>query len=167
MLLRYLPPPSNPDAPKSDDSGRSFDSDVDLRSMLNTGPEDETQPSIGFPPLPSSRLGALSVYPPPGHSMPIASRENAVQLAEHTMTREQRRIVRSAAGNIRVYDLGWKRNWTELYAARPDKYLLDWLEILWWGSNGHTTRGDGRSFVRNPKAGRMLQRLRERLDAAS
>lgn len=30
-----------------------------------------------------------------------------------------------------------------------------------------STRGDGRSFARNPKAGRMLQRLRERLDETS
>ncbi|CAE6503654.1 unnamed protein product [Rhizoctonia solani] len=166
MLLRYLPPPSNVDARKSDDSGRSFESDVDLRSMLNMGPEEETQPSTESS-LPSTRLGALPVYPPPGHSMPIASRESAIQLAEHTMTREQRRVVRSAAGNIRVYDLGWKRNWGELYAPRSDRYFLDWLEILWWGGHGHTIRGNGRSFARNPKATRMLQRLRERLDEAS
>ncbi|KAJ1310016.1 hypothetical protein OPQ81_006771 [Rhizoctonia solani] len=146
MLLRYLPPSSNVSARKSDDSGRSFESDVDLQSMLNTGPEGEAQPHTASFPLPSTR-------------------DNASQLAEHTMTREQRRIVRSAAGNIRVYDLGWRRNWAELYAARPDRYFLDWLEILWWG--GHGTRGDGRSFARNPKAGRMLQRLREHLDECS
>ncbi|CAE7103105.1 unnamed protein product [Rhizoctonia solani] len=166
MLLRYLPASSNPGR-KSDDSGRSFESDVDLRSMLNMGPEDDTRLSTAASPLPSVRLGALPVYPPPAHSMPIASREGAVQLAENTMTREQRRIMRSAAGNIRVYDLGWKRNWAELYAVRPDRYLLDFLDILWWGGHGNTTRGDGRSFARNPKAGHMLQRLRERLDEAS
>ncbi|CAE6512861.1 unnamed protein product [Rhizoctonia solani] len=166
MLLRYLPPSSSVDAHKSDDSGRSLESDMDLRSMLNTDPEDETQLRASSP-LPSARLGALPIYPPPAHSMPIASRGNAVQLAENTMTREQRRIVRSAAGNIRVYDLGWKRNWAELYAVNPDTFFLDWLVILWWGGRGYTIRGDGRSFTRNPKAGRMLQRLRERLDEAS
>ncbi|EUC62014.1 DHHC palmitoyltransferase [Rhizoctonia solani AG-3 Rhs1AP] len=166
MLLRYLPPSNSVAARKSDDSGRSFESDLDLRSMLNTGPE-ETQPNTASSPLPSTRLGVLPIYPPPAHSMPIASRESSVQLAEHTMTREQRRIVRSAAGNIRVYDLGWKRNWAELYAVSQDSYFRDWLHILWWGGHGYTTKGDGRSFARNPKAGRMLQRLRERLEDAS
>ncbi|KAF8682256.1 zf-DHHC protein [Rhizoctonia solani] len=164
MLLRYLPPPRTVDARKSNDSDRSFESDVDLQSMLNTGPEEiqlNTSSSLVSP----AGLETLPLYPPPGHSMPVASRQNSFQLAEHTMTREQRRIVRSAAGKIRIYDLGWKRNWVELYAARPERYFLDWLEIFWWGGRG--TSGNGRSFPRNPKAGHMLERLREHLDGTS
>lgn len=106
--------------------------------MLNAGPEADTQQDTASSPLPSARLGTLPVYPPPAHAMPVASRDNAVQLAEHTMTREQRRIIRSAAGSIRVYDLGWKRNWAELYAVNQDTYLLDWLMIIWWGGHGYT-----------------------------
>lgn len=165
MLLRYLPPASNAAARNSDDSRRSFESDIDLRAMLNAGPDDESQPSTDSSLLPSSRLSALPVYPPPGHEIPVASRGNAAQLAEHTMTREQRRIVRSASGKIYIYDLGWRRNWSDLYAIRPERYLLDLVELIWWG--GHGSKGDGRAFVRNPKAARMLQRLRERLDGAS
>jgi hypothetical protein len=115
---------------------RSFESDVDLRSMLNTGPEDEARLDTDSSLISSARLEALPIYPPPGHAMPIASRESAFQLAEHTMSREQRRIVRSAAGKIRVYDIGWRRNWAELYAVQPERYFLDWLEIVWWGGRG-------------------------------
>ncbi|KAF8744805.1 zf-DHHC protein, partial [Rhizoctonia solani] len=165
MLLRYLPPPRSVDARKSNDSDRSFESDVDLQSMLNTGPEEEIQLNTSSSLISPAGLENLPLYPPPGHSMPVASRQNSFQLAEHTMTREQRRIVRSAAGKIRIYDLGWKRNWAELYAARPERYFLDWLEIFWWGGRG--TSGNGRSFPRNLKAGHMLERLRERLDGTS
>lgn len=165
MLLRYLPPPSNTAARNSNDSGRSFESDIDLRSMLNAGPDEESQLSTDSSLLPSSRLPTLPVYPPPGHEVPVASRGNSAQLAEHTMNREQRRIVRSAAGKIYVYDLGWRRNWSDLCTIRPERYFLDLVELIWWG--GHGTKGDGKAFMRNPKAARMLERLRERLDDTS
>ncbi|KAF8758313.1 DHHC palmitoyltransferase family [Rhizoctonia solani] len=115
------PAPRSVDARKSNDSDRSFESDVDLQSMLNTGPEEEIQLNTSSSLISPAGLENLPLYPPPGHSMPVASRQNSFQLAEHTMTREQRRIVRSAAGKIRIYDLGWKRNWAELYAARPER----------------------------------------------
>ncbi|QRW00435.1 DHHC palmitoyltransferase [Ceratobasidium sp. AG-Ba] len=142
----------------------SFESDVDLRTMLKAGPDPEgdTHSSAGSSDLPPSRLESLPVYPPPGHSVPVTSRENAVQFAEHTMTRNQRRLVRSAAGKIRVYDLGWRKNWLDMFSVRRERFWLDWIEIVWWG--GHGTRGDGRTFIRNPKAQSMLVRLRERLE---
>ncbi|KAG9127468.1 palmitoyltransferase for Vac8p [Ceratobasidium sp. 392] len=162
MLLRYLPPPSST-VDRSDDSGRSFESDVDLRTMLNTSPdpEDDNQANTDQPSS-SSGLVSLPVYPPPGHSVPVTSRDKAAQFAEHTMTRSQRRLVRSAAGKIRIYDLGWRRNWSDMLPVRPERLWLDWLELIWWG--GHGTNGDGKAFARNPKAAGMLVRLRERLD---
>lgn len=163
---------------------RSFESDVDLHSMLNSGPE-ESDPDTGSSLLPSSRLPSLPVYPPPGHSVPVSSRENASQLAEHTMTRNQRRLVRNASGKIHMYDLGWRQNWLELFSIRQERFFLDWLEIIWWGGRGLVThlpclcelgilmkydlcrtRGDGKTFLRNPRAAGMLVRLRERLDNA-
>lgn len=104
--------------------------------MLNSGPDEESQLSTDSSRLPSSGLSALPIYPPPGHSVPVASRDNIAQLAEHTMTREQRHIVRSAAGKIRVYDLGWRRNWMQLFTIRPERRFLDWVEVIWWGGHG-------------------------------
>ena len=117
---------------------RSFESDVDLHSILNSGPE-ESEIEIGSSLLPSSQLSPLPLYPPPGHSVPVSSRENASQFAEHTMTRNQRRLVRNASGKIRVYDLGWKRNWLDLFSVRQERFILDWVEIIWWGGRGCVT----------------------------
>lgn len=113
---------------------RSFESDIDLHSMLNSGPE-EREVDTGSSLL-SSQLPSLPVYPPPGHSVPVSSRDNASRFAEHTMTRNQRRLVRSAAGKIRIYDLGWRQNWSELFSVRQERLLLDWIEIIWWGGRG-------------------------------
>ncbi|KAF8610345.1 zf-DHHC-domain-containing protein [Ceratobasidium sp. AG-I] len=163
MLLRYLPPSRSGDTDPNAASDRSFESDIDLHSMLNSGPE-ESEIDTGSSLLPSSHLPSLPLYPPPGHSVPVSSRDNASQLAEHTMTRNQRRLVRNAAGKIQMYDLGWRQNWLDLFSVRHERFLLDWLEIIWWGGRG--TRGDGKTFLRNPKAAGMLVRLRERLDDA-
>lgn len=165
MLLRYLPPlPSSNPTNDEDGSGSSFESDVELHTMLKAHPgaEDEAKLSGDSSVLDSSRPESLPIYPPPGHSVPIASRDNATHFVEHTMTRNQRRLVRSAAGKIRIYDLGWKKNWLDIFSVRQERFWLDWLEIVWWG--GHGTRGDGRTFGRNPKSAGMLARLRERLD---
>jgi hypothetical protein len=104
--------------------------------MLNTDAEEGSQMSTGLSLLPSSVIPSVPVYPPPGHSIPVASRDNAAQFAEHSMTRNQRRIVRSASGKIRMYDLGWRKNWSELFDVRNERFFLDWLEVVWWGGRG-------------------------------
>ncbi|KAF8195473.1 DHHC palmitoyltransferase-domain-containing protein [Pholiota molesta] len=59
----------------------------------------------------------------------------------------QRRIVRDAHGQILLYDVGWRRNWAQVFG--------------WSRKYGCT--GDGKIFPRNPRSDEMLAKLAKEL----
>jgi len=69
------------------------------------------------------------------------------------MSRGQRRAVRNAHQHIRLYDVGWRRNWAQIFGWN---HKHGWMYRLWCGGGG---KGDGRTFPRNPRSDEMLARL--------
>ncbi|GBE85267.1 zf-DHHC-domain-containing protein [Sparassis crispa] len=92
-------------------------------------------------------------------SLPPSSGQNTLSNPpqEHELSSKQRRLVRDAHNYIRLYDLGWRKNWTQLIGWRRP---WGWLWRLTIGGGGV---GDGRTFLRNPRADEMLARLAVRL----
>jgi len=76
---------------------------------------------------------------------------------EFELSYEQRRLVRSAHGHIRPYDIGWRKNWSQTFGW---SHKRRWLFRLFCGGS---SPGDGKTFPRNPKADEMLTRLAEEL----
>jgi len=72
---------------------------------------------------------------------------------EHRLSPVQRRIVKRAHGYIRLYDVGWKKNWAQVFGWEK-KY--GWIYRLLIGG---ASKGDGRIFQRNPRADDLLRRL--------
>lgn len=72
---------------------------------------------------------------------------------EHQLSYAQRRIVKRAHRHIRLYDVGWKRNWVQIFGWEKKH---GWVYRLLIGGGG---KGDGRSFQRNPRADDLLARL--------
>jgi palmitoyltransferase len=93
-----------------------------------------------LPPLPPSRSNRKLSDPP----------------EEDELTYEQRRLVRYAAGHIRLYDLGWRRNWAQVFGWDSEKRPYGWVVRLVCGGG---SCGNGRQFSRNPRADELLQRL--------
>lgn len=90
----------------------------------------------------------------------------------------QRYLVRDAHNQIRIYNLGWRRN---LQQALGLEARNGWLARLWHGGSSCvfclTTRmnewlmriirpGDGKNFPRNPSADRWLESLAQQLVTA-
>ncbi|OBZ71210.1 Palmitoyltransferase PFA3 [Grifola frondosa] len=76
---------------------------------------------------------------------------------EHELSLEQRWVVRDAHHHIRLYDVGWRKNWGQVFGwTRP----WGWVRRITVGGG---CVGDGRSFPRNPRADQMLARLAARL----
>jgi len=76
---------------------------------------------------------------------------------EHELSHRQRRLIREAHGYIRMYDVGWWRNWAQVMGwDRP----LGWIYRIAYGGGG---KGDGKTFPRNPRADDLLRRLAEDL----
>ncbi|KAH9847939.1 zf-DHHC-domain-containing protein [Lenzites betulinus] len=72
---------------------------------------------------------------------------------EHELSFEQRMVVRDAHRHIRLYDVGWRNNWGQVFGwSRP----WGWLYRL---AIGGGCTGDGRTFPRNPRSDEMLSRL--------
>ncbi|KAF7364839.1 Palmitoyltransferase [Mycena venus] len=72
---------------------------------------------------------------------------------EPELSRAQRHLVRDAHGYIRLYDVGWRRNFRQVFGwSRP----YGWVVRLWYGGSAP---GDGRTFPRNPKSEELLTRL--------
>ncbi|KAF9464119.1 DHHC palmitoyltransferase-domain-containing protein [Collybia nuda] len=72
---------------------------------------------------------------------------------EQELSSAQRRLVKDAHGAIRIYDVGWRSNWTQVFGLnRP----FGWLIRIWYGG---ASPGDGRHFSRNRRADEMLARL--------
>ncbi|KAJ6504669.1 DHHC palmitoyltransferase-domain-containing protein [Mycena vitilis] len=74
---------------------------------------------------------------------------------EPELSRDQRYLVRDAHGYIRLYDVGWRGNFRQVFGwNRPGLY--GWLARLWCGA---PVMGDGRTFPRNPRSEDLLARL--------
>lgn len=87
-----------------------------------------------LPPLPSTRHVA---HPP----------------MEHELSYRQRVLVRDAHSAVKLYDLGWRRNWAQVFGwGRPK----GWVPRILYGG---PSPGDGRSYSRNPRAEEMLRKL--------
>ncbi|KAF8964416.1 DHHC palmitoyltransferase-domain-containing protein [Flammula alnicola] len=72
----------------------------------------------------------------------------------------QRRIVRGAHGRILLYDVGWRRNWAQVFGWNRKHGLL---YRLWCGG---ASSGDGKTFPRNPRSEEMLSKLARELTKA-
>ncbi|KAI0789801.1 zf-DHHC-domain-containing protein [Abortiporus biennis] len=72
---------------------------------------------------------------------------------EHELSYRQRMLVREAHGYIRQYDMGWRKNFEQVFGwDRP----FGWIWRILLGGGG---KGDGRTFPRNPRADELLARL--------
>ncbi|KZT27453.1 zf-DHHC-domain-containing protein [Neolentinus lepideus HHB14362 ss-1] len=90
-----------------------------------------------LPPLPPSDDGQKLSNPP----------------HEDELSFRQRSLIKAAHGYIRLYDIGWRKNWAQGFGWSRK---WGWLYRLACGGG---SRGDGRSFPRNPRADEMLVRL--------
>ncbi|KAJ7439227.1 DHHC palmitoyltransferase-domain-containing protein [Mycena latifolia] len=76
---------------------------------------------------------------------------------EPELSRGQRRLVRDAHDYIRLYDVGWRKNFRQVFGwNRP----YGWVIRVWCGGSSN---GDGRTFPRNPKSDELLARLAKEL----
>ncbi|KAL0579889.1 palmitoyltransferase for Vac8p [Marasmius crinis-equi] len=79
---------------------------------------------------------------------------------EHELNFPQRKLIKDAHGTIRLYDVGWRKNWAQ---------VLGWNSRFGWVKrllHGGAVIGDGKSFVRNIRAEELLERLaKELIDA--
>ncbi|KAG9315944.1 DHHC palmitoyltransferase-domain-containing protein [Chiua virens] len=76
---------------------------------------------------------------------------------EHELSYKQRCLVRDAHSSVKLYNIGWRRNWAQVFEWNKPR---GWICRLIYGG---ASRGDGQSFPRNPRADEMLSRLAERL----
>ncbi|EKM79294.1 hypothetical protein AGABI1DRAFT_74197 [Agaricus bisporus var. burnettii JB137-S8] len=76
---------------------------------------------------------------------------------EAELSSAQRRLVKDAHGYIRLYDLGWRKNWFQNFGWVHKKTLL--FRLFFGGSS----MGDGKHFPRNPKSDELLARLAKEL----
>ncbi|KAI3616228.1 palmitoyltransferase pfa3 [Moniliophthora roreri] len=77
---------------------------------------------------------------------------------EHELSFPQRRLVKDAHGEIRMYDVGFRQNWAQVFGigTRGNNSWKWWLvRILCGGSSP----GDGKTFPRSPRSEEMLARL--------
>jgi palmitoyltransferase len=77
---------------------------------------------------------------------------------EEELSYNQRRAVRNAHRYVRMYDVGWRRNWAQVFGWSKPR---GWIYLLLIGGTGN---GDGRSFPRNPRSQEMLSQLAARLE---
>ncbi|KAM5536788.1 hypothetical protein V8D89_009506 [Ganoderma adspersum] len=90
----------------------------------------------------------------------VDSRKLSNPPLEHELSFEQRLLVRAAHRHIRLYDLGFKKNWAQVFGwSRP----WGWVYRLLIGGS---CTGDGKTFPRNPQSDEMLNRLASELVSA-
>ncbi|KAG2039499.1 DHHC palmitoyltransferase-domain-containing protein [Suillus americanus] len=77
---------------------------------------------------------------------------------EEELSYNQRRVVRDAHRFVRMYDVGWRRNWAQVFGWSKPR---GWIYLLLIGGTGN---GDGRSFPRNARSQEMLSQLAARLE---
>ncbi|KZT64248.1 zf-DHHC-domain-containing protein [Daedalea quercina L-15889] len=91
-----------------------------------------------LPPLPRPSSGTQILSDPP---------------LEHQLSHAQRRLVRDAHFHVRIYDVGWRKNWAQ---------VMGWDQPWGWANRllvGGGCKGDGQAFPRNSRADDMLTRL--------
>ncbi|KAF9562589.1 zf-DHHC-domain-containing protein [Agrocybe pediades] len=76
---------------------------------------------------------------------------------EPELTYAQRRLVRDAHSQVSLYDVGWKKNFAQVFGWNK-KY--GWMHRLWYGG---ACMGDGKTFPRNPRAEEVLAKLAQEL----
>lgn len=103
-----------------------------------------------------------------------SSTGDLVHYDEDRMSHSQRRLVRDAHGQIRLYDVGLRRNFAEVFGWSSK---WGWITRLICGggrsvfhpvervliTNVTYSMGDGRTFPRNPRSHEMLSRLASEL----
>lgn len=78
---------------------------------------------------------------------------------EPELSGPQRRLVRDAHRTVHLYDVGWRKNWAQVFGFDGG---LNWIPRLWYGG---ASPGNGRHFPRNPAADQMLVKLAQELVA--
>ncbi|KIK69775.1 hypothetical protein GYMLUDRAFT_150783 [Collybiopsis luxurians FD-317 M1] len=76
---------------------------------------------------------------------------------EHELSYRQRRLVKDAHSSIRIFDVGFKKNWSQVFGWKRPSGLL--YRVLCGGG----ALGDGKSFPRNVHAEELLARLAREL----
>ncbi|PPR00455.1 hypothetical protein CVT24_004516 [Panaeolus cyanescens] len=72
---------------------------------------------------------------------------------EPELSGPQRRLVKDAHQQIYLYDIGWRNNFSQVFGwNRP----YGWVYRLWYGG---ASKGDGKTFPRNPRSQELLARL--------
>ncbi|TBU63478.1 zf-DHHC-domain-containing protein [Dichomitus squalens] len=109
-------------------------------------------------------LESLSPFLLLRHISPLPDNADSRKLSnpplEHELSFEQRVLVREAHRHIRLYDVGLRKNWAQVFGwSRP----WGWVYRLLLGGG---CMGDGKTFPRNPRADEMLNRLVSELVSA-
>ncbi|KAF9777555.1 DHHC palmitoyltransferase-domain-containing protein [Thelephora terrestris] len=76
---------------------------------------------------------------------------------EHRLNYNQRRVIKRAHRQIQLYNVGWRKNWGQVFGWERRR---GWVYRLLLGGAG---KGDGRSFPRNRRADEMLAKLVDEL----
>ncbi|KAJ3761493.1 DHHC palmitoyltransferase-domain-containing protein [Lentinula raphanica] len=76
---------------------------------------------------------------------------------EHELSYRQRRLIKEAHGHIRVYDIGFRKNWTQVFGWKQPYGFI--TRIVCGGSS----MGDGKSFPRGADIEERLARLAQEL----
>ncbi|KAH7101190.1 zf-DHHC-domain-containing protein [Auriculariales sp. MPI-PUGE-AT-0066] len=133
--------------------------------LLRHMPSPLPRPSRG----PNARVSVESPYYFPSPASPRANPPWAPQ--EHELNYRQRRIVQRANDNIRLYDIGWRKNWESIIGVpegaatrgrRVPRWRLIVARVLWGGG---AALGDGYTFTMNPHADEKLSELALRVYA--
>jgi palmitoyltransferase len=131
--VRSPPPPFLPSLPTS----KPF---LSLHDSTNQTTFEHISPFyllVHLPPLPPCRLSS-----PP---------------QERQLAYVQRRAVRNAHARLRLYDVGWRRNATQVFGTGPKRrWAAAWAARLLWGGG---SSGTGTQFPRNPRAEDVLVEL--------
>jgi len=91
-------------------------------------------------------LKYLPRLPPAGHSLSDPP-------LEPELSSSQRRLVRDAHRTIHMYNIGWRKNWAQVFGLDGEN---GWFVRLWYGG---ASPGDGKHFPKNPQTETMLSRL--------
>ena len=93
---------------------------------------------------------------------------------EHRLNYNQRRVIKRAHRQIQLYNVGWRKNWGQVFGWEGRRgwpyrllsggagyvinfhYCLDGSRLTAYANN---RKGDGRSFPRNPRSDEMLAKL--------
>lgn len=65
--------------------------------------------------------------------LPVSVHDNPELLDEDRLSHAQRRIIRDAHGEIRVYDVGWRKNWAQVFGSNR---RWGWVYRLLCGGRG-------------------------------